>query len=63
MGPSAISPIFLTIVDDPELAEKMKRIYLQSETERTEAETERLASSEANTLLAQMMGAVCLASQ
>ena len=51
-----IAPIFIANINDPNVAEKIKKIKAQCEVERKEAEAQRHAGTETTNMLKQMMG-------
>ena len=51
-----ISPIFIANINDPNVAEKIKKIKAQCDVERKEAEAQRHAGDETTNMLKQMMG-------
>ena len=51
-----ITPIFLANINDPDIADKVKKIKAQCEVERRKAESQRLAGAETTNMLKQMMG-------
>ena len=51
-----IAPIFIANINDPDVAEKVKKIKAQCEIERKEAEAQRHAGAETTNMLKQMMG-------
>ena len=51
-----IAPIFIANINDPNVAEKIKRIKAQCDVERKEAEAQRHAGDETKNMLKQMMG-------
>ena len=53
---SDISPIFIANINDPNVAEKIKKIKAQCDIERKEAEAQRHAGDETTNMLKQMMG-------
>ena len=53
---SDISPIFIANVNDPNVAEKIRKIKAQCDIERKEAEAQRHAGDETTNMLKQMMG-------
>ena len=55
---TSLAPIFLANLGDPDFTEKVNKIKLKCETERTEAEAEKSVGSGVKSLLTQMMGAV-----
>ena len=51
-----IAPIFIANINDPDVAEKVKKIKAQCEIERKEAEAQRHAGAETTNMLKHMMG-------
>ena len=51
-----IAPIFIANINDPNVAEKIKKIKAQCDIERKEAEAQRHAGAETTNMLKQMMG-------
>ena len=51
-----ITPIFIANVNDPDVADKVKKIKAQCEIKRNEAEAQRQAGTETTNMLKQMMG-------
>ena len=50
-----ITAIFLTNINDPEIADNVKKMKAQCEVERIETESQRLAGAETTNMLKQMM--------
>ena len=51
-----ISTIFIANINDPDIADKVRKIKAQCEVERREVESQRLAGTETTNMLKQMMG-------